>query len=231
MKNGFVHINFILRQIMRSRRQATVFVLCVALSIVTLISLNGFSASVQSSMQKDAKTLHAADIIIRSQQDLSPAVLEVVERLENTKKITSTRIWEFYSMVRRQGDTESLLAKLKVVEPGYPFYGRVVLKSGRSIGRVLKKGRIIVAQALLDRLKLNVGDQLRVGNEILTISDVVHAEPDQQVNFFFLGPRVFVASEDLKGLDLVKKGRLERDLRMENLYLDQRASLLIHQED
>ena len=206
MKLGFVHINFILRQIIRSRRQATVFVLCVALSIITLISLNGFSASVQSSMQKDAKRLHAADIIIRSQQELSPAVLSAVDKLENENKITSARIWEFYSMVRRQGDTESLLAKLKVVQSGYPLYGKVELKSGRNIGDVLKKGRIIVAQALLDRLNLDIGDQLRVGNAILTIIDVVHVEPDQQVNFFFLGPRVFIASEDLKSLDLVKKG-------------------------
>ena len=206
MKNGFVHINFILRQIIRSRRQALVFVLCVALSIVTLISLNGFSASVQSSMQKDAKKLHAADIIIRSQQELSPGVLDAVNRLENTKKVSSARIWEFYSMVRREGDTESLLAKLKVVQSGYPFYGKVELKSGRNIGSVLKKGSIIVAQALLDRLKLAVGDQLRVGSAILTISDVVVAEPDQQVNFFFLGPRVFIASDDLNSLDLVKKG-------------------------
>jgi len=206
MKNGLVHIRFIGRQIMRSRRQALVFVLCVALSIVTLVSLNGFSASVQTSIQKDAKTLHGADIIIRSQYELSPAVIDSVAGLENRGEITSSRIWEFYSMVRHQDNKDSLLVKLKVVQPGYPFYGRVELKSGRKFGSILNKGNIIVAQALLDRLNLDMGDQLQVGSTTLTISDIVLAEPDQPVNFFFLGPRVFVSADDLERLDLVKKG-------------------------
>jgi putative ABC transport system permease protein len=206
MKNSFVHIPFIGRQIIRSQRQAIVFVLCVALSIVTLLSLNGFSASVQNSMLKDARTLHAADIIIRSSNELTPAVVDLVARLENNHEITSTRGWEFYSMVRPKDNKDSLLAKLKVVQPGYPLYGKVELKSGREFASVLKTGNIIVAQALLDRLQLRLGDQLHVGSATLKISDIVLQEPDQPVNFFFLGPRVFVSAEDLNRLDLVKKG-------------------------
>lgn len=205
MKNGYIHIRFIGRQIILSRRQALVFMLCVALSIVTLISLNGFSASVRTSMQKDAKALHAADIIIHSHYDLSPPVINKVGRLEAEKEISGTRIWEFYSMVRPRDNEDSLLAKLKVVQPGYPFYGKVVLKSGREFSSVLKKGSIIVAQALLDRLQLDVGAQLHIGNATLKISDIVLAEPDQPVNFFFLGPRVFIHADDLKEMDLLKK--------------------------
>ncbi len=200
-----MHIHFIVRQIIRSRRQAFVFVLCVALSIVTLISLNGFSASVRASMQKDAKKLHAADIIIHSHYALSPAVVDAVARLEAGNKIRGTRVWEFYSMVRPQNNQDALLAKLKVVQKGYPFYGRVVLKSGQDFSSVLNKGSIIVAPTLLDRLNLEVGAQLQVGNAILTISDVVLAEPDQPVNFFFLGPRIFISADDLGRLDLLKK--------------------------
>jgi putative ABC transport system permease protein len=180
--------------------------MCVALSIVTLISLNGFSASVQNSMLKDAKTLHGADIIIRSSNELSPAVVQALARLEANNKVTSTRGWEFYSMVRRTDNQGSLLAKLKVVQAGYPLYGKVTLQSGREFGEVLNKGSVIVAQALLDRLQLRLGDQLQVGDATLVIRDVVLQEPDQPVNFFFLGPRVFVSAEDLSRLDLVKKG-------------------------
>ena len=205
MTNGYIHIHFIGRQIIRSRRQAFVFVLCVALSIVTLISLNGFSASVRSSMQKDAKKLHAADIIIHSHNDLSPAVIDAVAGLEAGNEIRGTRVWEFYSMVRPHNNQASLLAKLKVVQGGYPFYGKVVLKSGREFNSVLNQGSIIVAPALLDRLNLDVGAQLHVGNAILEISDVVLTEPDQPVNFFFLGPRIFISADDLNRLDLLKK--------------------------
>ncbi len=205
VSNSYLHIHFIVRQIIRSRRQALVFMLCVALSIVTLISLNGFSDSVRTSMQKDAKKLNAADIIIHSHYELSPAVIDTVARLEAGEEIRATRIWEFYSMVRPQNNQEALLAKLKVVQAGYPFYGQVVLKSGRDFSTVLNRGSVIVAPALLDRLKLDVGDQLHVGNTVLKISDVVLTEPDQPVNFFFLGPRIFISADDLNQLDLLNK--------------------------
>jgi putative ABC transport system permease protein len=214
MTSSLLNTRFIIRQIVRSRRQAVVLVLCVALSIVTLISLNGFSASVHTSLLKDAKTLHAADIIIRSYHEISPATTHSIRQLEDQNQIISNRVWEFYSVVRSQKGRDSLLAKLKIVQPGYPFYGQVLLKSGRKFDSVLTPGRIIVAQHLLDRLGLQVGDPLQVGSTTLTISDVVLQEPDQPVNFFMLGPRIFLAADDINRLDLVKKGS-----RVRHLYL------------
>ncbi len=206
MTTSLLNIHFIIRQIARSRRQAFVFVLCVALSIVTLISLNGFSASVNSSMLNDAKALHAGDIVVHSHSNLSPALMNSVKQFEAHNEILSTRIWEFYSVVRSQNGKDSLLAKLKLVQPGYPFYGKVVLKSGREFGSVLAAGSIIVAQSLLDRLNLALGDSLHIGSTTLKIEDVVVQEPDQPVNLFLLGPRIFIAADDLAALDLVKKG-------------------------
>ena len=125
MTSGLLNIQFIVRQIVRSRRQAIVLVLCVALSIVTLISLNGFSASVNTSLLKDAKSLQAADIIIQSYQEISPGTLNIIQQLENQNQIISNRIWEFYSVVRSQKSQDSLLAKsencatgISILRPG-----------------------------------------------------------------------------------------------------------------
>jgi putative ABC transport system permease protein len=201
-----IHGRFILRQIRRARKQAWMFVLCVALSIVTLIALNGFSASVHRSLLNDARALHGGDIIVRSAYDFSPALMEIVHRLESRQIATSLRVYEFYSVVRTLDSRDSLLANLKVVSQGYPFYGRVALRSGRELSGVLHAGSVVVAQGLLDRLHLKIGDALRVGAATLTIEDVVSLEPDQPVSFFSLGPRVLVSAEDLDRLDLVKKG-------------------------
>jgi putative ABC transport system permease protein len=59
-----------------------------------------------------------------------------------------------------------------------------------------------------------VGDSLHVGSTTLTIKDVVLQEPDQPVNLFLLGPRIFIAAADIDRLDLVKKGS-----RVRHLYL------------
>jgi putative ABC transport system permease protein len=51
-----------------------------------------------------------------------------------------------------------------------------------------------------------------VGRALLTIEDVVLQEPDQPASFFLLGPRIFIAAEDLEQLDLVKEGSRVRFL-------------------
>ena len=47
---------------------------------------------------------------------------------------------------------------------------------------------------------------MHIGSTTLKIKDVVLQESDQPVNLFFLGPRIFIAADDLAALDLVKKG-------------------------
>jgi putative ABC transport system permease protein len=66
-----LNIHFIFRQIGGHAKQAFIFVLCVALSLLVLVSLGGFSSSVRTSMLKDARQLHAADIIIHTHYPLS----------------------------------------------------------------------------------------------------------------------------------------------------------------
>lgn len=229
-------IHLVRRQISASLHQSVLFVLCVVLSLVTLVTLSGFSRSVHSSFLKDARVLHAADIIIHSHSPLSPSLLNELSALEQRKSVKSARWYEFYSVVRTDrkpharvsqdvrrgafdkglaagrlktdtsGQEASLLANLKVVDPDYPFYGTVELASGRSFHDVLTPGSIVVEQSLLDRLHLRVGDLLKIGNATFSIRDVLLQEPDRPMNFFALGPRVFVPARDLASLDLVGKG-------------------------
>ena len=197
---------FIRRQLASSRKQAVVFVLCVALSIITLVALGGFSAGVNRALQQDARQLQAADLIVRSNTPFSEPLTEAMDALAAQGRVESARLYEFISVVRVTADDNSLLSNLKVVEPGYPFYGQVELESGRALVDVLTPGNVIVGPELLERLGVQVGDPLRVGQATLTIRDVVLGEPDQPVNVFSLGPRIFIAAADLESLDLVKPG-------------------------
>lgn len=196
----------LLRQMRGSLRQSAIFVLCMALSVVTLVSLGSFSRSVHSSLLRDARVLHAADIIIRSHSPFSSALVQALTEKERSREIETARLYEFYSVVRVPDRDASLLSDLKIVEPGYPFYGSVELASGRRFAEVLRPGHIVVEQLLLDRLQLRVGDRLAIGSSTLTIADVLVSEPDRPVNFFALGPRIFIPAADLAALELVGPG-------------------------
>ncbi len=202
----FFHLTFIRRQLASTRSQSLIFVLCVALSMVTLVALRGFGDSVDRALTRDARALIGADVVVQSNFAFDPAVDAAVAAIARRGEAETARTWEFYSVVRRIGEDGSLLSNLKVVEEGWPFYGAVELASGGALDDVLAPGRVIVEQAFLDRLGVQVGDTLRVGDATLTIADIITFEPDRPTTFFALGPRVLIDAADLGALNLVNPG-------------------------
>ena len=201
-----IHTQFIIRQLSRSSKQAVVFILCIVLSLSTLTAFTGFSKSVNRSLLGDAKKLHAADIIIRTYDKISDGLEKAVAEQVRLGRVALAKFYEFNSVVLAPDKQKSLLSRLKVVEKGYPFYGEVVLRSGLTFRDVLTPGQVVVEKTLLDRLGVSVGDSLKVGFTTLTIRDVVLSEPDRPMNFFSLGPRIFVSSQDLDALGLLQIG-------------------------
>ena len=206
-------IPLVIRQARRSSKQAVLFVLCVALSLTTLTAFSGFAASVGRSLLNDARKLHAADIIIKSYDPISPALDKAIDQLVADQQVARANVHRLFSVVRAVDEDVSVLAGLKVVGRGYPFYGQAGLASGRLFHEALAPGNCIVAQTLLDRTGMKVGDRLKVGYTSLAIADVVISEPDRPLNFFSFGPRVFVHDDDLDALGLISKGgRIRREV-------------------
>ncbi len=204
-----VHKQFVYRQLFSTRQQGGILILCVALAVLTHVTIGSLRHSVQTALLNDTKQLHAADIIVGSNTAFTPETIMALNALQQQGRAELAQVYEFYSMVRTRRSTDSpasLLAHLKVVEAGYPFYGRVELASGRELHEVLTPGSTIVESLLLERLGLEVGDRVDIGKTTLTIRDVVVREPDRPVQFFSLGPRAFVALADLPALELVQRG-------------------------
>ena len=201
-----LHKRFIVRQITRSGKQAAIFVLCVMLSVVSLVSVGGFGESIRRSLLRDARALHGGDIILNAHTPFSEPLAAAVSRLTARGEAKSLRVLEFNSVVLNEKKDTSLLSNLKVVESGYPLYGKVTLASGRDFGAVLRPGSVIVEPVLLDRLHLAVGERIHVGNATLVIHDVVVREPDRPVSFFSFGPRIFIHMADAQSLGLVGQG-------------------------
>ncbi len=202
------HPTFVRRQLTATRNQSAIFVLCVALSMVTLVALRGFGDSVDRALTRDSRALIAGDVRLTSGYPFAPEIAAAVQAAVGAGRLgdAAARSYEFYSVVRRTGEDASLLSNLKVVDGAYPLYGAVTLASGRPLAAVLTPGQAVAEQALLDRLGLKVGEQLRVGETTLTVADVVRSEPDRPVSFFALGPRLLIAAADLEALQLIKPG-------------------------
>ena len=73
-------------------------------------------------------------------------------------------------------------------------------------GSTLKDDNVIVADDLLVRLHLNVGDQLKIGTRLFRIASVVTNEPDRLSGNFAAGPRVLISRAGLESSGLLAPG-------------------------
>lgn len=201
-----MNFRFIISEISHSRGQSWIFVVCVALSLISLVAINSFRRDVNESLLSDARKLHGGDVIVHSHQPFSPTLKSELVSLETEADISVARTWEFYSVARSIGQERTVLANIKAVEDLYPLYGSIVLRSGNNFQDVLESGSAIVAPSLLARLDVAVGEQIHIGSTQFTIMDVIEGESQRPVNFFDFGPRVFVSSSDLKAMDLIHPG-------------------------
>jgi len=201
-----MHYRFLIRDIYDSGKLSILFMFCVALSITSLTALNSFKRDVEQFLLSDAQALHGGDIIIHAHQPISLILQQNINNLEARQQVEQLKTYNFYSVVRPGGSEKSLLANIKVVEPAYPFYGSVTLKSGLDFREVLKPGKIVVAQEVLERLSISVGTKLHIGDGVLEIADIVLHETTRPVSFLSIGPRIFVSAIDLDHLGLLGRG-------------------------
>lgn len=206
-------------------RHFVYFLVCIAVGVGALVSVSLFAAHVDRAVTKEARGLLGGDLEIRSSRSLSVVGQEVLGTLP-LRGIQTTHISELVAMATRT-DSHSgsvpitQIVELKAVEPAYPFYGTVRLEPAKPLQELLHPAGwvcggepclgAVVQEALLFRMNLSVGDQLKIGQASFIITGVVRMEPDRMANAFSLGPRVIVSQEGLKAAELIKPGSRVRE--------------------
>src|SRR5205085_1705533 len=102
------------------------------------------------------------------------------------------------------------MIELKGIEPPFPLYGEFRLQNGEPFDHALFANHgAIVAPALLERLQLQVGDEVLIGNSKFQIRGVLDKEPGGSSGFR-LGPRVFIERAALETAGLTGFGSRAR---------------------
>jgi len=180
-----------------------VMALIIAVSSSTAISL--FADRMHRTMNTQAAEFLAADLVIRSGEQLP------VEWLDKARELglKQARTAEF-STVLIEND-ELLLVGVKAVSPLYPLRGELKttqadysLETTHSSGP--KVGEVWLDARVLSTLKLALGDQLMVGEKPLTVREMIVYEPDKRGDLYSLSPRVMMNDADLQATQILQPG-------------------------
>lgn len=209
-----MNLAFYLRQMRREGRgsvgRLAFFVACLAVGVAAVVAVAGLSASLDEGIRTEARQLLAADLAVTSRRPPAAGVPTLFDELALEHGLRRVDLKEMATVVLAPapdgGLGRSQLVELKVVSGDYPFYGRLRLAPGRPLAELLEPETAVVAPDLLARLRLSVGDEIRLGGESFEIAGTVLSEPDR-INFgLTLGPRVFLSAEGLERTTLLQKG-------------------------
>ena len=192
------------RELRASKAKFSFVILSVAIGVAALIGVRGFSESFQKTILAEARTIMAADLSARMFRQPTPQEAKQLDALQQTTGVRRTWITETVSMVSAMDDPVPLLVSLKAVNPDeWPFYGSVQMQTASGgqttdLKSELNDSTVVVGDDLLVRLKVKIGDELKIGGQRFRIAAVVMREPDRMSSTMGLGPRVLISRGGLE---------------------------------
>lgn len=203
-----------LRMLRRDWRAGELNLLLVALvlAVAALASVSFLADRMHAGLERDARQLLGADVLVVSDQPLPPDI----EAHARASGLQVTHTAAFPSMASAltngaSGDPASQLAAVKAVDTGYPLRGAVKVSDGRdAIGSPIRAipaaGTVWVDAPLLEALGVRVGDAIRLGTRTFKIAHVITQELDRGTGFMNFAPRVMLPMADLASTGLITYG-------------------------
>ncbi|MBA5638213.1 FtsX-like permease family protein [Duganella sp. LX20W] len=204
-----------LKMTARDWRAGQLRFLLVALTVaVAALAASGFFIDrLRTGMERDAHQLLGADVVINADLPVDPAW-----RAEALRRgLTLADTVGFASMAQAgEGErSQSQLAALKAVGPGYPLRGQLKLsddpaQAEQSIGQpaagIPAAGTVWIDPGLMGALNVDLGGTLRLGDRAFTVARLIASEPDRGAGFLNFAPRVMLALSDLEATHLIQPG-------------------------
>ena len=198
---------FALRNIKRDWKSSELRVLTLALivAVAAVTAVSFFTNRIHKVMEWQAAELLGADLRLSSYTPLN----NVYETHALQQGLHIAHIQRFSSVVLK--DDETVLVSIKAVDDTYPLRGKLRIAEQLDSTEVATttipaSGHIWLEPSLLQRLALNVGDHLTLGEAEFVIANVLTYEPDRTGSLFQLAPRILMNVADVEKTGLIGFG-------------------------
>ncbi|MBR0652406.1 FtsX-like permease family protein [Roseomonas terrae] len=200
MKTLSLALRFARRDLRGGVKGLRIVLACLALGVAAITAVGTLRAGIEAGIAADGSRILGGEVEVASQQGPLPPVAAdwLAAHSARLSRITSMR-----AMAVAPGGDRTLV-ELKAVDDAYPLFGELMLDPP---GR-LAPGEIVVERVVADRLGVEPGATIRVGDAQFTLRGIIVAEPDKVTSPAILGPRAMIVMGDLPATALVQPGSL-----------------------
>lgn len=205
MKQAFIHLIWSYRDIRSGFRSFYLALICLVIGLASITTVQVAATSILESIQKNSRTILGADWVVR--QIYNPiGELEHQWILDRGGEISETI--EMRPMLINPVTGDTVLVELKIIDDAYPLYGDVTLLSEQKFSERVQQG-LILDPSLKERLGINEGQNLQLGDIQIPVTGWIANEPDRAGSGRFgLAPRVIMSRSQFKKTRLEKPGSL-----------------------
>jgi putative ABC transport system permease protein len=195
-----------LRELRAGLGGLAVFVFCIALGVAAVAAIGSLAASFDKALARQGRLLVGGDLsferVHRRAETDERAALDAEGLVSESASLRA---------MARSGTSKSVLVEVKAVDPAYPLYGEVAVKRPPDAGALWRKtGVILVERTLLDRLGVDVGSRLTIGDAEVEIGGILGEQPDRLADRLAYGPKVLMSLDTLERTGLVQPGSIVR---------------------
>ena len=185
-----------------------ILIASLALGVATICGVGTVSESVRGGLAAEGRKLLGGDVELRLIAR-APADDEIAFVRANAA--ATSQMIEMRAMAGTATGHDFTLVELKAVDDPYPLVGQLTAEPPQSIAQALQQRDgvwgALAEPALLRKLGLSVGEQIRIGAGEFRIAGSIQAEPDQVASVFNYGPRLMIAWDALIAANFAARSR------------------------
>jgi putative ABC transport system permease protein len=196
-----------LRLLARDWKSGELLVLMVALviAVTSLTAVSFLTSRVGQAVEMRAAASLAADLRLSASTPLDARYLQLADEAG----VRTAQMISMPSVVFAGGS--NTLAAIRAVSDGYPLRGALktsdrLLDPAIETTDVPAPGEAWAATSLLARLGAEVGTEIEVGQQLLTITRVLNFRPDEGWSFVDLAPTLLMNVADMDATGLIAPG-------------------------
>lgn len=201
-------LRFSLREMRGGLSGFLIFLACIALGVGAIGGVNSVAQAITTGVASEGQSLLGGDMRFEIVQREASAEEQEFLRSKGDLAISAG----MRSMARLEDGSDQTLVEVKAVDDVYPLYGTLVTDPPMSLSDMFGGADALFGAAatpiLFERLGLNIGDTVRLGNIRFELRSKITTEPDLVSDGFGFAPRLMVSLEGLRASGLIQPGSL-----------------------
>jgi putative ABC transport system permease protein len=202
------------RELRGGVRGLRIVLACLALGVAAIAAVGTLTAAVQAGLAADGRKILGGDLeVAASSRPVPEPMLAHMRARGDVAEVAEMRAM-LVALDAAGAPGERVLVELKAVSSLWPLYGEA-FADGTVPAQAALAPRdgvpsVLLERVLLDRLGVQPGSRVRLGEATFRVAGVLTTEPDRVATPAVLGARALIAFDALPATQLVQPGSLLR---------------------